>query len=148
MHNCVFAYLQYARLTKTGEIRKYAKDTIRKELFLPVLLRICEFVSEPKKSQPEHYFRHIMNVTPRVCRYPDSWSWTDQSQISLMHSPTPPKCSTRAIVALINNLGIVYHQYCSSSGVTCHHQRHTQASHAYGTRNIESKILSLLSVPI
>jgi hypothetical protein len=32
-----------------------------------------------------------------------------------MHSPTPPKCSTRAIMALINNLGIVYHQYCSSS---------------------------------
>jgi len=35
----------------------------------------------------------------------------DQSQ----HLPTPPKCSMRAIVALINNLGIVYHQYCSSS---------------------------------
>ena len=53
MRNCVFAYLQSARLTKTGEIRKYAKDTIRKELFLPVLLRICVFVSEPKKSQPK-----------------------------------------------------------------------------------------------
>jgi hypothetical protein len=26
-----------------------------------------------------------------------------------------PKCSTRAIIALINNLGILYHQYCSSS---------------------------------
>ena len=49
------------------------------------------------------------------CRSPDSWSWTDHSQISLFHSPTPPKCSTRAIVALINNLGIVCHQYCSSS---------------------------------
>jgi hypothetical protein len=60
-------------------------------------------------------FPHIMNVAARVCRSPDSWPWTDHSQISLIHSPTPPKCSTRAIVALINNLGIVYHQYCSSS---------------------------------
>ena len=49
------------------------------------------------------------------CRSPDSWPCTDHAQISLFHSPTPPKCSTRAIVALINNLGIVYHQYCSSS---------------------------------
>ena len=56
-----------------------------------------------------------MNVAARVCRSPDSWIWTDHSQISLLHSPTPPKCGTRAIVALINNLGIVYHQYCSSS---------------------------------
>jgi hypothetical protein len=56
-----------------------------------------------------------MNVAARVCRSPDSWLWTDHSQISLKHSPTPPKCSTRAIMALINNLGIVYHQYCSSS---------------------------------
>jgi hypothetical protein len=55
-----------------------------------------------------------MNVAARVCRSPDSWPCTDHSQISLIHSPTPPKCSTRAIVALINNLGIVYHQYCSS----------------------------------
>jgi hypothetical protein len=51
----------------------------------------------------------------KKCRSPDSWPWTDHSQISLIHLPTPPKCSTRAIVALINNLGIVYHQYCSSS---------------------------------
>jgi hypothetical protein len=56
-----------------------------------------------------------MNVAARVCRSPDSWPWTDHAQISLIHSPTPPKCSTRAILALINNLGIVYHQYCSSS---------------------------------
>jgi hypothetical protein len=56
-----------------------------------------------------------MNVAARVCRSPDSWLWTDYSQISLMHSPTPPKCSMRAIMALIKNLGIVYHQYCSSS---------------------------------
>jgi hypothetical protein len=56
-----------------------------------------------------------MNVAARVCRSPDSLAWTDQSQISLPHSPTPPKCSTRAILALINNLGIAYHQYCSSS---------------------------------
>ena len=59
MRNCVFAYLQSARLTKTGEIHKYAKDTIRKELFLPVLLRICVFVSEPKKSQPKWDFLFI-----------------------------------------------------------------------------------------
>jgi hypothetical protein len=58
-----------------------------------------------------------MNVAARVCRSPDSWLWTDYSQISLMHSPTPPKCSTRAIMALINNLGIVYYQYCSSSAM-------------------------------
>jgi hypothetical protein len=56
-----------------------------------------------------------MNVAARVCRSPDSWLWTDHPQIRLSHSPTPPKCSMRAIVALINNLGIVYHQYCSSS---------------------------------
>ena len=49
------------------------------------------------------------------CRSPDSWLWTDHSQMSLTHSPTPPKCSTRAIMALINNLGIFYHQSCSSS---------------------------------
>jgi len=49
------------------------------------------------------------------CRSPDSWPCTDHAQISLIHLPTPPKCSTRAILALINNLGIVYHQYCSSS---------------------------------
>ena len=55
------------------------------------------------------------SVWEDACRSPDSWSWTDQSQISLPHSPTPPKCSTRVIMALINNLGIVYHQYCSSS---------------------------------
>jgi len=52
--------------------------------------------------------------TNSPCRSPDSWPWTDHALISLIHSPTPPKCSTRAIVALINNLGIVYHQYCSS----------------------------------
>ncbi len=47
--------------------------------------------------------------------HPASWPWSDHAQISLIHSPTPLKCSTRAIMALINNLGIVYHQYCSSS---------------------------------
>ncbi len=56
-----------------------------------------------------------MNVAARVCRSPDSWPCTDHAQISLFHSPTSPKCSTRAILALINNLGIVCHQYCSSS---------------------------------
>jgi hypothetical protein len=56
-----------------------------------------------------------MNVAARVCRSPDSWTWTDHSQISLMHLPTPPKRSMRANMALINNLGSVYHQYCSSS---------------------------------
>jgi len=49
------------------------------------------------------------------CRSPDSWPGTDHAQISLFHSPTPPKCSMGATLALINNLGIVYHQYCSSS---------------------------------
>ena len=57
------------------------------------------------------------------CRSPDSWPCTDHAQISLFHSPTPPKCSTRAIMALINNLGIVYHQYCSSSVWWCQRQR-------------------------
>jgi len=50
-----------------------------------------------------------------ACRSPDSWTLTDHSQISLTQLPTPPKCSMRAIMALINNLVIVYHQYCSSS---------------------------------
>ena len=41
---------------------------------------------------------------------------TDRPLLPGSHAtPTPPKCNTRAIVALINNLGIVYHQYCSSS---------------------------------
>ena len=44
------------------------------------------------------------------CRSPDSWPWSDHTQISLTYSPTPPKCSMRAIMGLINNLGIVYHQ--------------------------------------
>jgi len=56
-----------------------------------------------------------MIVAARVYRSPDSWPGTEHPQISLFHSPTPPKCSTRATLALINNLGIVYHQYCSSS---------------------------------
>ncbi len=43
------------------------------------------------------------------------WPGSDPGQISLIHTPTPLKCSTRALMALINNLGIVYHQYCSSS---------------------------------
>jgi hypothetical protein len=49
------------------------------------------------------------------CRSPDSREWTGRLQIWLAYLPTPPKCSTRAIIALKNNLGIVYHQYCSSS---------------------------------
>jgi hypothetical protein len=69
-----------------------------------------------------------MNVAARVCRSPDSWPWTDHAQISLIHSPTPPKCSTRAIVALINNLGIVYHQYCSSSSTGLHDPLETHQS--------------------
>ncbi len=48
-------------------------------------------------------FPHIMNVAARVCRSPDSWPWSDQPQISLTHSPTPPNCSSRASMALINN---------------------------------------------
>ncbi len=63
-------------------------------------------------------FPHILNAAARVCRSPDSWLWTDHSQISLMHSPTSPKCSTRGNMALINILGIVYHHYCSSSKVS------------------------------
>jgi hypothetical protein len=63
----------------------------------------------------EHYFPHISNVATRVCRSTDSWEWRDRPQITVTHLPTPPKCSTRVIMALINNLGIVYHQYCSSS---------------------------------
>ncbi len=43
-----------------------------------------------------------------------SWPGSDHGQIGLIHSPTPLKCSTRALMALINNLGIVYHQYCFS----------------------------------
>jgi hypothetical protein len=47
----------------------------------------------------------------RTSMHPASWAWTDHTQLSLPHLPTPPKCSTRANLALINNLGIVYHQY-------------------------------------
>jgi hypothetical protein len=65
-------------------------------------------------SSPGAYCSMYSFITSH-CRSPDSWPWTDHSQISLIHSPTPPKCSSRAIMALINNLGIVYHQYCSSS---------------------------------
>ena len=61
------------------------------------------------------FLKSTPDLHRRNCRSLVSWPWTDHFQISLIHSPTPPKCSMRAIVALINNLGIVYHQYCSSS---------------------------------
>jgi hypothetical protein len=38
--------------TKTRCIHRFAKDTILKKLFPPVLLRICVSVCELKKSQP------------------------------------------------------------------------------------------------
>ncbi len=63
----------------------------------------------------EHYFPYIVHVDARVCRSQDSWEWTDHPQIWLTYLLTLPKCSTRALLALINNLGILYHQYCSSS---------------------------------
>jgi hypothetical protein len=62
----------------------------------------------------EHHFPHIVHDAARVCISPDSRVRTGHPQIWLTYSPTPPKCSTRALLALINNLGIVYHQYCSS----------------------------------
>ncbi len=67
--------------------------------------------SNSKKSQ----FVDPLIPAMSTSTHPASWVWTDHTQISLPHSPTPPKCSTRAIGTLINNLGIVYHQYCSSS---------------------------------
>ncbi len=59
----------------------------------------------------DHYFPHIVNVAARVCISPDSQEQIVRPQIWLTYSPTPPKCSTRAIIALINNLYIIYHQH-------------------------------------
>jgi hypothetical protein len=61
----------------------------------------------------KHYFPHIVIVAARVCKSPDSQEQIVRTQIWLTYFLTPPKCSTRAIIALINNLGIVCHQNCS-----------------------------------
>ena len=51
------------------------------------------------------------------CKSPDFQGPTDGPQLWVTYSPTPTptKCSTRAIMALVYSLGIVHHQYCSSS---------------------------------
>ena len=49
---CVSAHLRSAWQQKPGVLHRYAKDTILKKLFPPVLLRICVSVCELKKSQP------------------------------------------------------------------------------------------------
>jgi hypothetical protein len=56
-----------------------------------------------------------LNITNKVCGSSDSWVLTDHPQILVMYLQTPLKCSLRALKTLINNLSIVYHQYCSSS---------------------------------
>jgi hypothetical protein len=50
---CVSAHLRPAWQEKPGVIHRYAKDAILKQLFPPVLLRICVSVSSLKKSQPQ-----------------------------------------------------------------------------------------------
>ena len=50
---CVSAHLRSAWQQKPGVMHRYAKDTILKKLFPPVLLRICVSVCELKKSQPK-----------------------------------------------------------------------------------------------
>ena len=50
---CVSVHLWSAWQQKTGVIHRYAKDTILKNLFPPVLLHIRVSVCELKQSQPE-----------------------------------------------------------------------------------------------
>jgi hypothetical protein len=50
---CVSAHLRSAWQQKPRVIHRYAKDTILKKLFPPVLLRIRVSVCELKKSQPD-----------------------------------------------------------------------------------------------
>jgi hypothetical protein len=52
-HKCVSAHMGSAWQQKPGVMHRYAKDTILKKLFPPVLLRICVSVCELKKSQPK-----------------------------------------------------------------------------------------------
>ena len=53
MYLPVSAHLRPAWQHKPDVIHRYAKDTILKKLFPPVLLRICVPVSSLKKSQPK-----------------------------------------------------------------------------------------------
>ncbi len=48
----VSAHLRSVWQQKPGVMHRYAKDTILKKLFPPILLRICVSVCELKKSQP------------------------------------------------------------------------------------------------
>jgi len=50
---CVSVHLLSAWQQKLGVIHRYAKDTIIKNLFPPVLLRICVSVCELEQSQPK-----------------------------------------------------------------------------------------------
>jgi hypothetical protein len=50
---CVSAYLWSAGQQKPGKICKYAEDTVLKNLFPPVLLRIRVSDYSSKKSQPK-----------------------------------------------------------------------------------------------
>jgi len=64
---CVFAHLRSAWQQKPGVIHRYAKDTILKKLFPPVLLHIRISVCELKKSQPKAF---LPNPFGRGCPSP------------------------------------------------------------------------------
>ncbi len=55
MRICIFAYSGTNKKSPSGA--KNTKDTIQKKLFLKVLLRLCVFVFQPKKSQPKKLMR-------------------------------------------------------------------------------------------
>ena len=74
---CVFVHLWSVWQQKPGVIHRYAKDTILKNLFPPVLLRICISVCELKKSQPNagaynrpiQFFVVVFSCRFVVCRF-------------------------------------------------------------------------------
>jgi hypothetical protein len=75
----------------------------------------------------------IRDPTPILLTANKVWQWVEQRvssvdpqipgngqfvpNLTCIYLPTPTKHRMRAIIVLINNLSIIYHQYCSSSYV-------------------------------
>ena len=82
----VSAHLRSAWQQKPGVMHRYAKDTILKNLFPPVLLRICVSVCELKKSQPQknqsHSTHHTEHTSP-------PWASTATASTAVRGSPLP-----------------------------------------------------------
>ncbi len=52
MAMCIFAYLRILAPTKNHEAGLKIQKTLSEKMFLSILLHICVFVYEAKKSQP------------------------------------------------------------------------------------------------